>query len=81
MVEHNCYVTKLAGNGNRSFENTTGDILYQSCQKSDSNRRAKVILKVVGKHEIGTKVILQKSDSNSKSKGNIDSSRKARNRY
>ena len=24
------YVTKLAGNGNRSFENTTGDILHIS---------------------------------------------------
>ena len=38
----------------------------KSCQKSDSNRKAKVILIVVGKHKIGKKVILQKSDSNRK---------------
>ena len=37
-------------------------------QKSDSNRKAKVILIVVGKHEIGTKVILQKIDINRKAK-------------
>ena len=37
-------------------------------QKSDSNRKAKIILIVVGKHEIGTKVILQKNDSNRKAK-------------
>ena len=42
--------------------------IYQSCQKSDSNRKAKVILIVVGKYEIGTKVILQKTYSNRKAK-------------